>query len=655
MTNHHDDGLRGRIPLSRRNFLAGAGVLAMGAASAGMIAGCSPAPAAESDAPAKGGAAMAETGAAAAATGNEGKTMGEVLGAGWLGEEPEIADDAIASVTDADIVVCGAGHAGTAVARRASELGKKVVVVEMQPEDTFSALGNDIGHLNSSWQVDRVGIPEYSVVDFMNEYQMYAAGRAQPTLISQFANRSGEALDWFIDGYTEQEKDELIPLNWPVVDGYQYKKNGFTSYVGTCQFGGSVGMTDAVKRSQDKAKAAGAQFVYGQAGVRLVHNEDGTEVTGLIAKDSNTGEYHQYNGDAVVLACGDIGSNSAMYNAICRENYELGEYKDCAAMSGRDGSGIAMGMRIGAKVEIATGGDMGSHAFIPLSPMEGIECLWLNKYGERYCNEAFGGPLLSGCAGAREPGDRAYLIWGGDWKEVFLNQLAGHLAPKEWDATMEAAIGSGAEGDDTSGKFLYCADTLEELCDFMGMEEGVKANALAAVEKWNAAGDAGADTEFGRDPETMWPIKQGPFYGYPCGKRIGGGSLVATSGLLVTGRQQVQGQGFEPIKGLFACGNNSGGRFPMGYNGIMNGVSIGMCLCLGYTLGEFLATEDFDRYCTLGAGNADIKQSDKGMQGPPPGQGGAPAEGGAPAGDGGAPAEGGAPADGDAPVGGAPA
>ena len=65
------------------------------------------------------------------------------------------------------------------------------------------------------------------------------------------------------------------------------------------------------------------------------------------------------------------------------------------------------------------------------------------------------------------------------------------------EATMEAAIGSGAEGDDTSGKFLYCADTLEELCDFMGMEEGVKANALAAVEKWNAAGDGGAPAEGG--------------------------------------------------------------------------------------------------------------------------------------------------------------
>ena len=105
----------------------------------------------------------------------------------------------------------------------------------------------------------------------------------------------------------------------------------------------------------------------------------------------------------------------------------------------------------------------------------------------------------------------------------------------------------------------------------------------------------------------------------------------------------MQGQGFEPIKGLFACGNTSGGRFPMGYNGIMNGVSIGMCLCLGYTLGEFLATEDFNRYCTLGSGNADIKQSDKGMQGPPPGEGGGAA--GAPGGEGGPGAStGGAPA-----------
>ena len=173
-SNEHRDAARaafsagrGRIDLSRRGFLAGMGALA-GAAGLGALAGCSPAapaspagdaPSANAAAPTAANASTA-SGTAAAATGNEGKTMGQVLGAGWLGEEPEIAADQISETQEADIIVCGAGHAGTACARRAAELGAKVIVVEVQPEDTFSALGNDIGHLNSEWQLKRVGIPE---------------------------------------------------------------------------------------------------------------------------------------------------------------------------------------------------------------------------------------------------------------------------------------------------------------------------------------------------------------------------------------------------------------------------------------------------------------------------------------------------------------
>ena len=159
---------RGRIELSRRSFLQGAGVLAAGAAGAGMLAGCSPKSEA-SGATADGGTATGGASAAgsAAPTGNAGKTMGEVLGAGWLGDEPDIPESDIAETVEADIVVCGAGHAGTATARRAAELGAKVVVIEMQPEDSFSALGNDIGHLNSSWQTERVGIPSYDPIEFM--------------------------------------------------------------------------------------------------------------------------------------------------------------------------------------------------------------------------------------------------------------------------------------------------------------------------------------------------------------------------------------------------------------------------------------------------------------------------------------------------------
>ena len=640
--------VRGAIPLpaslTRRGFVAGAAGMAAAAVAGGAASAlaeeAAPAEGAPAETPAEDAAAAPAAAAGMAFSGNEGKTMGEVLGAGWLGEEPEIPADQISETIDTQIVVCGAGHAGTACARKAAELGAQVVVVDPQTEENFMVLGNDVGHLNSSWQTETCGVPRYDETEFMNEYQIYCAGRAQPKLVRDFAYRSGEAFDWFIDNFTDEEKAGIVCLNWPVTEGYSYKKGIFTSYVGTPNFGGGVGLQEAVIRTQQIAKDAGAQFMYETKAVRLVHSDDGTEVTGVICEKGD-GTYVQINAQAVVLACGDIGANSPMYNAICAENYALGEYRDCSAMSGRDGSGIAMAMRIGAKVEIGTGGDMGSHASFPLGPMEGAETIWLNKYGKRFCNEAYGGPLLSGCATARQPGSIIYSVWDSDWKTVLLNQIAGHLALKNWDEEsvekiggyMEAAIGSGAEGDDTSGKYLYCADTLEELFEYMGMEEGVVANALAEIEAWNAAREAGVDTEFGRDPEMLWPIATPPFYGFVGDKRVGGGSLVATSGLLCTGDQQVQSQGFEPIKGLYATGNCCGGRFPMGYNGIMNGVSIGMCLTLGMTLGEFLATGDLDAATTLGLNNAAPKQSANGMgPGPMPGGDGAEGEG-APAGD----------------------
>ena len=46
-------------------------------------------------------------------------------------------------------------------------------------------------------------------------------------------------------------------MNWPVPDGYDYKKGMFHSYVGTANFGEGVSLKDALIRSQDIAKEAG--------------------------------------------------------------------------------------------------------------------------------------------------------------------------------------------------------------------------------------------------------------------------------------------------------------------------------------------------------------------------------------------------------------
>lgn len=57
------------------------------------------------------------------------------------------------------------------------------------------------------------------------------------------------------------------------------------------------------------------------------------------------------------------------------------------------------------------------------------------------------------------------------------------------------------------------------------------------------------------------------------------------------GNGAVLNQRFEPIPGLFAVGNASGGRFPLQYTSPMNGISIGMATVLGALTGEYIGTE----------------------------------------------------------------
>ena len=61
------------------------------------------------------------------------------------------------------------------------------------------------------------------------------------------------------------------------------------------------------------------------------------------------------------------------------------------------------------------------------------------------------------------------------------------------------------------------------------------------------------------------------------------------SGVMVDENQQVVDDHGDPIPGLYATGNNSGGRFAIEYSTPIAGVSIGMAMTLGKLLGDHLA------------------------------------------------------------------
>lgn len=264
--------------------------------------------------------------------------------------------------------------------------------------------------------------------------------------------------------------------------------------------------------------------------------------------------------------------------------------------SGRDGYGIKMGIWAGGVMEIGPRAAMGgATSALPMGFFGAAAGCWINKYGKRFCNEAFGVPFVAGCQSARQPIDSDIIqVWDeGHWREFAENQALGHFncadisdaKMDEYAAKLEEAKAAGAEG----ANGVYCADDLETLAGYLGLEGEAAANFVESVETYSKYAEAGKDEDYAKPADMMWPINEGPFYAEK-NTRNANIVLVMLSGLFVDGNQQVLDQHFEPVEGLFATGNCSGGRFPLQYTAPMNGISIGFATVFGALLGEHLGS-----------------------------------------------------------------
>jgi succinate dehydrogenase/fumarate reductase flavoprotein subunit len=515
----------------------------------------------------------------------------------WLGEPTTIAETDIAETLEADIVVVGVGHAGSALTRRAAELGAHVIAVEGQSEDAFSAFGSDIGHLNSAWQKAQ-GIPDVDPTDFMEVCQLLSANRIQPDLLHAYATRSGEMFDWLLEVMTTEQQAALRTCDWPVAQGYQYVKGAMRAYPGTAKMDMSneVINTSILLRAQHKkAIEVGAQIWYGHMGEYLEKSEGG-RVSAVIVSDVDGTCKRITAAKAVVLAAGDYAGNAEMFTTLVQEAAELNPGVALQGM-GRDGSGVKMGLWAGGKMEPGTRAAMGANVFSPASPVSAAS-LWLNAKGERFCNEGYGHPFIAGVQGARQPFGPQYAVWDSNWREMLRNQMTGHGDPMFMDdafmesvePTLQQALDAGADGLEAGTLMasykVYAAQSIEELAGYLGIDP----NAFAAsIERYNSMCQAGKDTDYAKTPELLFPVDTPPFYASVGIHEPGGRILVTLGGLFVDGSHRVIGDDFNPIDGLYAVGNNSGGRFPLHYSAPIHGMSLGMANTLGYVLGEEMA------------------------------------------------------------------
>lgn len=536
--------------ITRRKFVKGAAVAALGVASSGMLIGCSPK---ETSVPVESKTSSLP----------EGKYSWEVA------PEP-IPTSKITETLEADIVIVGAGTAGITAALAAVEEGASVIV--LQKGVSWMTHGWAIGAINSRYEIAgdyELSKPE--VMDILNTFMRDSCNKPDMNLVKLWADNSGHVVNWLGD-YSEPKG------NGPAFVDFRRDKSKL--YFGDSEYTHEyplihmwapptlhVGLMEIIV---DIAKEKGVKFLYNSPAVRLLR-EGEDRVTGVISQTDN-GSYLQVNASKAVIMCtGDYGNDKEMLEKYCPTVLGITNgYKP----ADNTGDGHKMAMWIGAALERTPHATMVHYkpTIMPEGdyPFDATPWLWVNKNGKRYMNEdtPFGWLYQQDVL---QPGNTRYQICDSNYNEQW-----PHLGNSSFRTDGEKAFGSFEDGLESKG--IQKADTIEELAVLIG----APADALTAtVNRYNELCKNGFDEDYGKKADYLehTTILTPPFYAL---RREPGVLTIPGGGLDINTDLQVLDTSGKVIDGLYAAGNVSGNFFGYDYPLTIPGVSLGRATTFGY-------------------------------------------------------------------------
>ena len=453
---------------------------------------------------------------------------------------PEAAAEPVSYTTEADIIVIGGGAAGMTAAVTAADQGVSVILLEKSSRlgGNTPAAANGTNAADSAVQL---ADPQYQEagadVDGLKNLQLQN-DEAREDLVNAFAENSGEVIDWLsglgVKFTVDIKEDDRNP-----VQNY---------YMLSATAGGSTGIT-MTKAVQDYLDTTDVIYYLNMDAKELVQDESGA-VTGVKAIDGN-GEEITFTGKAVLIATGGFGHNQEL----------LGEVNPKLANATTDeiaptsGEGLLMAQAVGAK---AVNLDciqtfpvvMENYGMVTPNKLPGgfgVNAVIVNDNAERFTAEGFeiGDAILS------QPEGNAYMIFRED----------------QISEPMQNIINGG---------YVASADTAAELGEALGLDgEALQ----AAVDAYNEDVADGTDDAFGK--ENPLPL-EGTLYGF----KYGVGAHYFMGGILINDKTQVLDEDENPIDGLYAAGEVTGG-----FHGTqrIDGSGIGDSFTFGRIAGRELA------------------------------------------------------------------
>lgn len=591
-----------RAGLSRRAFL-GLGATAAVAAGAAGLAGCAPAATTgnDSDAPAENGASNTP------AKSDVNNAIHGVTDTSWMNPPEEVTD--FAQEIDCDVVVAGMGFAGICACRELAEQGKKVVVIEKQPEDTYAPVGNEFASLNSDVLKAR-GVPEIDPVEFYQNFMKITSNMPNPTLVMKFAQNSGDTTNWYLDQLTEEELSAMTTAFFPPTEHQLSELSGIKFWPSVCSFySPDCNQTKIVLSNKAVAEAKGTEFHFGTTAEYVIM--DNGAVAGLVAKDESG--YIKVNAKAVVISCGGMGGNPEMMAYFMPDMAQALTGNDAlTSMSANDGRGVQMAYWAGAHLETTPIPGMNMKGLSVPGKMNCLpQAVWIDENGKRFCNEYYPTSEQRGYQTTFMSRKTKYAVVDNnftEYRQYTLPQHAGFTASEENIASLREAMdtayakfegtyeepeqeegqGGPGGGGPMTGVEWIADDTLEGLASQIGLTGDAATAFIEQIERYNGYCKDGVDMEFGRASEVLFPVEEGPFYACTFDPVLGE-TMVTMGGIITDGEQNAVDENYEPIPGLYVSGNDCGRRFGTEYVTPIPGVSIGFATVLGRECGKSVA------------------------------------------------------------------
>lgn len=416
---------------------------------------------------------------------------------------------------------------------------------------------------------------------------------ADPDIIKMFFENSGETINWQVrNGWR---------LGSAAVDGCQDGIVSFHTMPAPMEQPGTfedrrVLVDKFLNGFVSSCVAQGARVELETEGYEFLYDEATATVTGIKARNRATGKEYVIHAKAVLMGTGGFGANAEMLENLMPEPYN-GRYLFL-------GTGTDTGLMVQAAINIGAGTrnigmspivmHIGLPHFLRKYPIN-VDTTSLNQFTGRYStwtlNDAPLGLGLSGNSLAVDNAGRRFAdenqlmqlfspsihtsSWPSFrngcnafyslWSKPMLDEVASdglnHVG--RWEVyqcqggvprampipeifeVLDACVEDG---------MAWKADTIEDLAAQIEIDPAVLRE---TVDAYNACCEAGSDEQYGKDPELLDPLAEGPFYAIELRNVI----FATCGGLTVDAQVRVCLQDDKtPINGLYAFGCDSLGN-----------------------------------------------------------------------------------------------